>query len=364
VVVTERDQALAQVKKLKAEAEHMSAILNSVQTELINESRAHKAQLSASNKRLKQVEGQVAQTRLELGIVKKQLKEERIAWGPRHFANATKVSDSVFQGKWKELGHRIRSLADLLLQFQNPDTIPEDIDLVMRGISANYIDLMRDEEGCRGILQAYLWRLVHKRIMDGWAAPWAHDPRHLLHVIKGSFFSEHELLFMQAFDPLTNSLLAETSIYSDKDAERFSKWISDGRQQFEELIQERDRGQLKELSSMSLPHLAGLIRNSSAKPEAVHQVDDDLQKIFASAIELEEMMLSSRAYYDVTWLGWDSGSPVQSGFDPDFVERLSLDRVLKDSNSPCLMLSPALIKCGNADGQHYDEHIVLVKACL
>jgi len=115
---------------------------------------------------------------------------------------------------------------------------------------------------------------------------------------------------------------------------------------------------------MSLPHLAGLIRNSSAKPEAVHQVDDDLQKIFASAIELEEMMLSSRAYYDVTWLGWDSGSPVQSGFDPDFVERLSLDRVLKDSNSPCLMLSPALIKCGNADGQHYDEHIVLVKACL
>ena len=92
------------------------------------------------------------------------------------------------------------------------------------------------------------------------------------------------------------------------------------------------------------------------------KISDQLSDIFNSAIELDKMMMCSKALFLIRW--WDQSQNKDSlrRWNPEVMEAEALKQDLSQKSRVKLRLSPILYKIGTADGQNYDSAMVLAKS--
>lgn len=106
--------------------------------------------------------------------------------------------------------------------------------------------------------------------------------------------------------------------------------------------------------------LLGVLAPSSSMPEEdFHQ---RMEEIVDKTLELASIFARSRAHYGV----WDGPMQDRHGFTVDGfpLDAEWMDECGGDGSGKVvdMVLSPALVKFGNAEGQDYDEHVILAKA--
>lgn len=89
-------------------------------------------------------------------------------------------------------------------------------------------------------------------------------------------------------------------------------------------------------------------------------VEHFLLRIFEVAQNLETMFGSSRAIF--TFVGYDGSGQGQLQYSEENMEAVSWNSPLSNSSTVSFIISPLLVKRGNADGHNYSSRMVLEKA--
>lgn len=144
-------------------------------------------------------------------------------------------------------------------------------------------------------------------------------------------------------------------------ARKLGGWISDGTYYLAAANDDaRNANTLQDLSLQISSELIQMV-DASVKDEAACNIHQPIQQICTLAIELNMMMLRSKAYFAVEWIEpmTDLNKPVL--FNPSTMVSSESGG---DRKYVLWGLTPILWKHGNADGQYYDEKTVLVKALV
>ncbi|KAF5693352.1 hypothetical protein FDENT_2091 [Fusarium denticulatum] len=294
--------------------------------------------LQKAYKRLSDIHSQHQQLKLEHEALKKHLQEanakveeaveerdelRRLAHGI-NWAGSAKVSDQVIQSKWKQLGYNIRSLASVLAKCQTK--IPTE------GVARNRLNmvvptwhkLLLDDDYKDLLIGAYLWTIVEDVFMNG-----------------KKFCSDGHIINLKVM-----------------------------RTAFLELTPEIDN-----------PSRPGPTLRHVARREARLEVErlklfckinadnsgtdfrQDMKAVLEAALDLDEMLMGSRAIFLVRW-PQDRQSRILQRFDANQMESLAHTKELSPKTIVKIFISPMLIKLGNADGNNYDSEMTLCKATV
>ncbi|RKK86611.1 hypothetical protein BFJ69_g835 [Fusarium oxysporum] len=89
----------------------------------------------------------------------------------------------------------------------------------------------------------------------------------------------------------------------------------------------------------------------------------EMKAILEAALDLDEMLMSSKAIFLVRW-PQDGQSKTLQRFDANQMESLAHTNELSSKTIVRFFISPMLIKIGNADGCNYDSEMTLCKATV
>jgi hypothetical protein len=90
----------------------------------------------------------------------------------------------------------------------------------------------------------------------------------------------------------------------------------------------------------------------------------EMRTILECALDLDRMLTNSKALFTI---GWSSDLPGSEGkllYNDGVMDALAHNPPLSEQSPVQFFTSPILIKCGNADGQNYDQTVVLIKASV
>jgi hypothetical protein len=87
-----------------------------------------------------------------------------------------------------------------------------------------------------------------------------------------------------------------------------------------------------------------------------------MKGIIEAAMELDEMLMSSKAIFTVCWP--EINSPKRQRFNTTEMEAFVRGKYLTSKTVVEFAISPLLIKMGNADGCNYDSRMVVCKSLV
>ncbi|CAM1506716.1 Fc.00g063570.m01.CDS01 [Cosmosporella sp. VM-42] len=261
-------------------------------------------------------------------------------------ANSKKATDSAIQSKWKQLQYNIHNLAFFLAKIEPSGELDEVIHMRMRGITTSYMAFLRNEDYRELILQAYLWVLVHRQVFDGQAGAWAGEDEFHLKTLKDNILLK--VGEKECIDTLP----------------RVARWFAQGSVFLDELWIQDDRvitGLIRDETRRLYPFL----ENSPASQERPRaRVWDELQGIVKTALELDRMMMNSKAIFQIYWKD-ESQKPTRfKRYNMANMEAVCHERELSPQSIVRFFVSPMLYKVGNADGESYDTRMLLEKASV
>jgi hypothetical protein len=106
------------------------------------------------------------------------------------------------------------------------------------------------------------------------------------------------------------------------------------------------------------------LRRSARTDRTEKKINEQLNEIVQSAIELDKMMMCSKACFMIEWQPPAKKSHSNNRYDKEFMES-DIHEVEPSSKSRVkFFMSPILLKTGTADGQKYDTTNVLAKASV
>lgn len=94
------------------------------------------------------------------------------------------------------------------------------------------------------------------------------------------------------------------------------------------------------------------------------KISDQLSDIIGSAIELDEMMMRSKAVFMIHWRDQSQELGSLERWNPKVMEAEAYEQDLSEKSHVKLRVSPTLYKAGTADGQNYDSRMVLAKSAV
>ncbi|KAI9171324.1 hypothetical protein HJFPF1_00806 [Paramyrothecium foliicola] len=270
------------------------------------------------------------QLRAEFALSKQSNSRQAVHIGTGNFVNSSKVCDSDIIGQWKQLAYNIRALAHHLTKSNSMSDFGKGVYTVMRSVFKEYEPAL-DHEGLKPlIIQAYIWRVVNADVWEGKKNVRNGDAHYLLRQTSLSL-------------PAMNV----------EDISSMKTWIARGFAHLTILEPIKKRALERLLQHRAFNLLRG--QNPSAQQEAYQQ----LHEIYEGAIELDTMFLTSRA--EVVRL-WD----VTNSEHYEVACDVTTDgKVNEMKNTPVsFLISPALQKWGNANGQDYNKSLMLAKASV
>ncbi|KAK7415517.1 hypothetical protein QQX98_005871 [Neonectria punicea] len=141
--------------------------------------------------------------------------------------------------------------------------------------------------------------------------------------------------------------------------QRIARWRAQGSSLLDELWK-CDENLFEDLIQDETDRLKPFWSGSSTTCETM--VKDQVRGILQCAVELDQLMMVSKAIF---YLRWDKDLQEPNGqleFDSETMEAVALTSPISDRSLVCYFVSPILCKVGNADGQNYDSRMVLAKA--
>ncbi|KAM0353558.1 hypothetical protein ACHAPU_001570 [Fusarium lateritium] len=258
-------------------------------------------------------------------------------------ANATKTTDSTILGKWDQLAYNIRSLAHLVAHEPDIKSLDEIVIQRLRLITPHYVKILKDEEYCNALMQAYIWNTLWEDVFKCALPIWGGPEMCQLKDVRQSVISR---LSQQEPTPERAASLAHAA-----------QWFSQGSTMFCELWEDDPtivKDFVKDETRNFMPFLPPRQTRANRTDK---KVNEQLRDIVRAAIELEKMMLFSKAIWDIRMVR-------SRVFTEKYMESY------RDENQPSskarvrFVISPLLIKTGTADGQNYDHTIILSKSIV
>ena len=143
-----------------------------------------------------------------------------------------------------------------------------------------------------------------------------------------------------------------------------AKWLAQGATMMSQLWK-KDSAAVKRMVHTEAKRLRPFASDHRFKVDRVDKkVSDQLADIISSAIELDQMMMSSKAVFMIHWrdLSQKPGHPER--WNSEVMEAEAYEQDLSAKSHVKLRVSPTLYKVGTADGQNYDFRMVLAKSTV
>ena len=96
------------------------------------------------------------------------------------------------------------------------------------------------------------------------------------------------------------------------------------------------------------------------KEAQLQELQEGLREIIQMAMELDAMLGTSKAVFDICWSTKVNEGSVQ--MDDSCMEAVGFGNASSQNMNVAFYISPILLKRGNADGREYDKQMVLEKA--
>ncbi|KAM0564415.1 hypothetical protein ACHAPJ_000628 [Fusarium lateritium] len=259
--------------------------------------------------------------------------------------HSEKVSDYAIQSKWKQLNYAIVSLAATLAKCQTRCPTSDAIKSRLQFVSSSWSTLLGDEDFKELLLHAYLWVLVDRQVFEGRGGIWGGRHAHNLKEIRK--------------DLVEIAPDAESPGHPSPSLRYVSGWITQGSTFFEHFFG-RDQKLFQRQVKSEVRGLESFCKVPSNKPG--FQVRRAMEDIIETALDLDKMIMSSRAIIFVDWLKDQQLKPLR--FDATTMDAIAYIKDLSPQSAVDFAVAPALFKKGNADGYNYDSEMVLCKALV
>ncbi|KAF4966770.1 hypothetical protein FSARC_5587 [Fusarium sarcochroum] len=259
--------------------------------------------------------------------------------------NSEKDSDHVIQSKWKQLNYAILSLAANLAKCPMQRPTHDSVEKRLQFVCPSWPKLLEDDEFKELLLHAYLWVLVDCQVFKGRCGIWG--GRHAQ-----SLKAMREDLVEIAPD-------AESPGSPSPSLRYVLGWITQGSTFFEHFFG-RNQEACQRLVKIETRGLESFCNIASNKPGV--QVHRAIKDIIETALDLDKMVMSSKAIISVDWPV--NPQPKHLLFDATTMDAIAHIKDMSAQSAVDFVVAPALIKKGNADGYNYDSKMFLCKALV
>ncbi|KAI7759499.1 hypothetical protein ACKAV7_001128 [Fusarium commune] len=265
-------------------------------------------------------------------------------------ANSDKATDDSIRGKWKELAYNIRCLARRLAHDPPRQQLDDIARERLRFIAGDYYTLLKDDDYREFIIMSYLWVSVQEDVFDVGETIWG-GPE-----LK-SFKAVRDRIITRVGD-------GTTIPNSDDPVAHAARWLAQGSAMMSNLWERDDRG----IRRLILAEAKRLRPFYSTRQFTADRCDGkavgQLREILGSAIELDQMMMRSKAIFQVHWRDQSQNLSIAEMWNEDVMDSEASTRILSPKSRVIFFISPIVYKAGTADGQRYNSRMVLAKASV
>ncbi|PNP77439.1 hypothetical protein FNYG_09315 [Fusarium nygamai] len=284
-------------------------------------------------------------------------------------ANSEKTTDDSIRGKLKELAYNIRCLARLLAR-DSPQQLHLD-DLAtkrLRFVYKDYRKLLKDDDYRELLIMGYLWVIIQDEVFDADEQLWGGAGLKSYKTTRDHIISEYLLPVY----PYLMTLLKYKALIGDRESilntetsvAQAARWLAQGSDIISKLWERDDRC----TEQLILTEVKRLRPFYSAHPYTTDrcdkQIDDQLRGIIYAAIELDKMMMRSKAIFQVHWRDQFQKPYGYQRWNKDVMDSEASTNALSPRSRVLFFISPIVHQVGTADGRRYDSNMVLAKGLV
>ncbi|GKU05176.1 hypothetical protein FLAG1_04570 [Fusarium langsethiae] len=206
----------------------------------------------------------------------------------RPLANASKETDGTIKVLWTQIAYGIRQVAHSLANSPSAHVLDDTVTHRLRLLTADYGKFLSSPDHCVDIMQGYLWLVVMDRVFNSNRPLWGGPHSTSLKRAKDCLY---ERMFLDKNDgPEHELVLANGARCFAQISTMFSElWDQD-----EALFNRAVDDETKLMGPFFLKHHG---RNDRAEKN----IRDQLKDIFRTALELDKITLTSRAFFQRRW---------------------------------------------------------------
>ncbi|KAI1068022.1 hypothetical protein LB507_004837 [Fusarium sp. FIESC RH6] len=263
-------------------------------------------------------------------------------------ANSSKVTDDAIKGKWTEIDYNIRCLVHGLDNAPPMLSLDDKVRNRLRFLSREHLKILDDPDLRVFLMRGYLWVLIQDNVFNSGETLWG-GPE------------------LRSYKASRDSLLDRIGEIEGRSEHKPSiahvaRWLAQGSTMMGE-IWDKDINAFNHMMHTEVKRLRSFASDRQSRADRTgNKISDQLRDIINSAIELDKMMMCSRAVFLIEW--WDTSQNPRSlqRWNPEVMEAEAWEKDLSQKSHVKLRLSPILYKFGTADGQNYDSRMVLAKS--
>ncbi|KAJ4059852.1 hypothetical protein NW761_001917 [Fusarium oxysporum] len=265
-------------------------------------------------------------------------------------ANSDKATDDSIRGKWKELAYNIRCLARHLAHNPPRQQLDDIARERLRFIAGDYYTLLEDEDYRELIIMSYLWVTVQDDVFDARQTIWGGPELKSFKAVRDRIISRvgDGINIPNCDDPIAHA----------------ARWLAQGSVMMCNLWGRDDRG-IRRLVLAEAKRLRPFhSTHQSTADRCDRKVVDQLREILGSAIELDQMMMRSKAIFQIHWRDESQSLSTAEMWNEDVMDSEASTKILSPKSRVIFFISPIVYKAGTADGQRYNSRMVLAKASV
>ncbi|RKL33576.1 hypothetical protein BFJ72_g9800 [Fusarium proliferatum] len=270
--------------------------------------------------------------------------------GGGSLANSDKTTDDSIRDKWKVLAYNIRCLARHLAHNPPQQQLDEVAKERLRFVARNYHTLLEDEDYRELILMSYLWATVQDDVFDARQTVWGGPELQSFKAVRDRIISRvgDGISIPNCDDPIAHT----------------ARWLAQGSVMMSNLWERDDRGMRRLVLAE-----AKRLRPFHSTPQSTadrcdKKVTDQLRDILGTAIELDQMMMGSKAIFLTHWRDQSQNHSPAEMWNEGAMDSEACTNALSPKSRVIFFISPILRKVGTADGQRYNSNMVLAKGLV
>ncbi|RBR23660.1 uncharacterized protein FIESC28_03589 [Fusarium coffeatum] len=265
-------------------------------------------------------------------------------------ANSSKATDDTIKGKWTEIDYNIRCMVHVLNNAPSAESLDDEVTQRLRFISGEYHSMLQDPDLREFLMRGYVWAFIQDNVFDSGECTWG-----------GPDLKSYK----STRDSLIGRMGAVEKHSNDKSSIAYiAKWLAQGAAMMNQLW-EKDSTAIKRMVHDEAKRLRPFASNHRFRLDRVDKkISDQLSDIIGSAIELDQMMMRSKAVFMIHWRDRSQEMGPLERWNPEVMEAEAYEQDLSEKSRVKLRLSPTLYKVGTADGQNYDSRMVLAKSAV
>ncbi|KAF5982891.1 hypothetical protein FBULB1_4080 [Fusarium bulbicola] len=282
-------------------------------------------------------------------------------------ANSDKTTDDSIHAKWTQLFYNIRCLARYLAQNPPQGQLDDIARQRLRFVDRDYRTLLEDEDYRELILMSYLWVTVQYNAFDAVETVWGGPKLRAFKAVRDRIISEYlqQPFFFIVSLTLEARIGDGVNIPNSNDPVAYAaRWLAQGSAMMGNLWERDDRGFRRLVLTEAKLLRPFYSTRQSMVDRCDRKVTDQLRDILSSAIELDEIMMGSKAIFQVHWRDRSQSLNSANMWNQNVMDSVASTNTLSPRSRVVFFISPVVYKTGTADGQRYDSQMVLAKASV